>query len=388
MKPLRIAHVVPCYLPAVEYGGTVRCVATLAKAQADLGLEITVHTTNARGMASTTPEAPGWKDVNGVPVCYAEAMWPRSFFLAPKLVIDLAHTLSRGVDLVHLHGLWVFSTAAGSRLCEVRGVPFVVTPHGALSRWALAHKSLKKSVYFRLIERSTLNHAAFIHFATQTEQAEAPSIGSEVVIPNPIPLDDFLSVAPLTSRRPLRLIVVGRVHPVKGFDLLLPALARARARGCDCRLTVAGPDEAGYLATVKALVLEHGLGAMVDFTGRLEPRELPAALAEASALVMASHQESFGMAAAEAMAAARPVIVSSRVSIADDVARAACGLVSDHDVASLAACIEQLYERADELPAMGARGRVYAREHFSPDRVAKATVRAYEDVIEAKHATG
>ena len=221
------------------------------------------------------------------------------------------------MDIVHLHCLWVSSTVLGARICEVLGVPYVVGPRGCLNRWALDQKRWKKRAYMALAEARTLRKAAGLHF---TSAAERDEVGSDVrvlphvVVPNAIRLDDLLDI-PLLDGVPevMKFLIVGRIHPVKGFDVLLPALAAVRRAGHEFTLAVAGGDEGGYEATVRRLAAEHGVAGRITFLGRLDRPQLAEQLARATAVLVPSYQESFGMAAAEGMAAARPVVVAEGV---------------------------------------------------------------------------
>jgi len=384
MKGLRIAHVAPCYWPAIEFGGPVRSIANLARAQTELGHEVVVHTTNLRGAVEESPVSPGWHDVDGVRVHYAQGMVPRSYFTAPGLPGALFRTLSADIDIVHLHGLWVFTTLIGARLSEVMRVPFVVAPRGSLNRWARSHKQWKKLAYLRLVEQRTLERAAAIHFTTSAERDEFDSPLPSVVVPNAIGLEGLLGIAPVHPKGSLRLLIVGRIHPVKGFDLLLPALAAARDEGCALDLTVAGPDEGGYEATVKRLVREHRLDDVIRFTGKLERPELAEEFARADAVIVPSHQESFGMSAAEGMASARPVVVSERVNIATEVAEADAGIVAPHSVDGIARGIVALDRQRSELRAMGERGRAYVVDTYAPEAVATAMVERYRELMDRR----
>ncbi len=380
MKPLRIAHVAPCYWPAIEFGGPVRSVGSLARAQTELGHDVVVHTTNQRGSVAETPVTPGWHEVDGVRVHYAASMTPRGYFMSPGLATALWTTLRHGADIVHMHGLWVFPTLAGARACEVRGVPYVVAPRGALNRWARKHKQWKKQAYLRLVETRTLARAAAIHFTTAAERDEFDSPLPSFVVPNPIRLDGLLDVKPVDPEAPLRLLIAGRIHPVKGFDLLLPALAAARDEGCAFELTVAGPDEGGYASTVRSLAQRHELTSLISFTGKLDRPQLAKAFEHASAVIVPSHQESFGMSAAEGMASARPIVASERVNIAAEIASAGAGIVAQHSVEGLKRGLLELDERRRQLREMGERGRAYVVETYAPDAVGAAMVEAYREL--------
>lgn len=104
-------------------------------------------------------------------------------------------------------------------------------------------------------------------------------------------------------------LFVGRLDPIKGLDRLLAAFARL-PRSMPARLVVVGgdPSEGKPLKAFHDMVQAQGLGDRVVFAGRVDQGRLPAFYAATDALVMASHYESFGLVALEALASGRPVI--------------------------------------------------------------------------------
>jgi glycosyltransferase involved in cell wall biosynthesis len=90
-------------------------------------------------------------------------------------------------DVAHLHALFSYSTAAGAWSAARAGVPYVVRPLGTLNRVGMEqyHRTLKR-VSFSLVERRILERAAYLHFTSEAERAQAEAAGvrqRSVVIP-------------------------------------------------------------------------------------------------------------------------------------------------------------------------------------------------------------
>jgi glycosyltransferase involved in cell wall biosynthesis len=288
-------------------------------------------------------------------------------------------------EIVHIHGLWTFSTASASRICTLRRAPYVLSPRGALLGYAISQKYIKKKIYRFLVEDWTVRHAAMLHFTAEHEREGGPgryrSIPS-VVVPNPMDLDDLLAVPePEKSPHGFSLLICGRIHKTKGFDLLIPALARARKDGFDIRIRIAGGDEGGYRGEVEAMARDHAVEDLLQFTGNLDKDELVVEYAKASGLIMPSYQENFGMSAAEAMSAARPVIVSDTVGIAGEVELVDAGIVTKLDSSNIAEAMIRLARDPDLRSRMGKNGRNAAREMYSREAVAGKLVDAYREVV-------
>jgi glycosyltransferase involved in cell wall biosynthesis len=305
---------------------------------------------------------------------------------APALVPWLWRNVP-GFDLVHVHLLWSFPGMLASAVCRARGVPHVVSPHGALDPWALEQRALEKKLFLAAGERRNLETAAFLHFTTGAERAVAPGWARALpaeVIPLAVDAAPFLALGRGGARASSReVLLLARVHPMKGFDVLLPAWRRVVAAEPRARLVVAGRDEGGYRARVEALAEAAGVAATVVFTGHLDERGREEVLARAALLVAPSHRENFGLAVAEAMAAGLPVVVSDRVNICDDIAAAGAGEVVPLAAEPLAAGILRLLGDPVARAAMGARGRALVAERYAPAAVGAAMRAAYEGLLAA-----
>jgi glycosyltransferase involved in cell wall biosynthesis len=273
---------------------------------------------------------------------------------------------------------------AAARLCERHGVPYVLSPRGSLDPWALRQKRLKKAAYMLLLERRTLLRAALLHFTAEDERKAAPPRyrgRPHAVVPNCVELESLLGLDRAEGLAPApEVLILGRIHLMKGFDVLIPALRTVVDSGSPVRLVVAGNDEGGYRAKVERLVSAYGLQERVSFLGEVAGEHKAAALRRAALLVAPSYRENFGMAVAEAMAAGLPVIVSDRVGIAPDIAGSGAGLVVPVESRALADAISRLLSQPALRAAMGQRGREVVRARYSGPAVARAMLGAYERV--------
>jgi len=122
-----------------------------------------------------------------------------------------------------------------------------------------------------------------------------------------------------------RLLCVGAVTPLKGQDLLLDALATVDDPDWRCVFAGALDLDPEFVARLRRLADERGLGDRVCFTGPLVADELDRAYAEADVLVLASRAETYGMVVTEALARGLPVIAGEVGGVPEAIGRAADG---------------------------------------------------------------
>jgi glycosyltransferase involved in cell wall biosynthesis len=149
----------------------------------------------------------------------------------------------------------------------------------------------------------------------------------------------------------VRFAFVGAARPLKGFDLLLEALAQVRAGHPDTTLAVFG--DAGAVPAAPG----------VERHGHLDHARLATELARCDCLVLPSRFDSFGLVVLEAMACGLPVIVSSGAGAAECVDGATGWVVPMGDRAALAGAMLRCVERRAELPILGAAARRVAEQH-------------------------
>lgn len=291
-------------------------------------------------------------------------------------------------DLVHIHGIWSPALAKRWLYWRMRNVPCVVSSHGMLEPWALAHKCLKKKVAWHIYQRFILNRVAVLHATSVREADNLRQLGLKVpilMIPWGIAMPDkreagaekvrFVGETPtlIESRTAL---FVGRIYPVKGLPLLVEAWAKVRPRGW--KVKIVGPDEAGHRAEVEALIHQAKLEADFEFTGAMAGEALRKTYEYADLFILPSHTENFGLVVGEALAHGLPVITTQGAPW-ELLETARCGWWAPVSVDGIAAALDDATRRSpEELIAMGERGRAVVAERFSWDLIATQFVECYQ----------
>ncbi len=179
--------------------------------------------------------------------------------------------------------------------------------------------------------------------------------------------DIFRAAHPETRGRRL-VLFLGRLNFKKGSStiFLVEAFARLARQRDDIRLILAGPDADGYGSLVRSwLQTAVGVADRASFPGMLVGPMKLAALREAELFVLPSYSENFGVAVIEALASARPVVISNRVNLWRDVVAASAGLVVGCDAGEVATAIQTLLDDPPRARTMGERGRRLVAERFS-----------------------
>jgi glycosyltransferase involved in cell wall biosynthesis len=372
---IRVVHVCAYFAPAFVYGGPPRSILGLCAAQQHAGLDVRVVTTTANGDDELPEDANAMYD--GVPVQYCARAWPRSVFRAPSLGVAV-RTLLASTDVVHLHGLWnaaIWAAAAEARRARR---PYVLSPRGMLSPAALAHDAWRKRAAYLAFDRAVIRDAAAIHATSRRELDELASrfgASRTCYASNGVVLSTSDTTDSCETRRQFGLgsgplvLFLGRVHPIKRLDLLATAFARVRQQHPESRLVIAGPDEDGYRSKLAPLFVPFG--DAVTWTGAVAEPEKRKLLDACSMLVLCSDSESFGMSAAEAMGASKPVVVTKGCPW-PEVDSHETGFWVEQSAGAIADGISTILSDPRRAIEMGQRGRALIEERYTwPKAVAQ-----------------
>ena len=287
-----------------------------------------------------------------------------------------------GFDLVHIHGLWTPALHRVARDCRVKGVPYVVSPHGMLDPWALGVKKWKKRLAMALYQRRDLEGAAAFHVTAAPEERSVRAQGLSqpcFVVPNGVALPREMPPRMAGGDGCRTAIFVSRLHPGKGLLTLAEAWARVRPAGWVMK--VAGPDSYRHQAEVVARLETLGIRDQWQFAGMLDDEEKWKAYRSADLLVHPSVSENFGITVAEGLAAGLPALATKGAPWGE-LASERCGWWIDVGVEPLAAALREATTMDDAARAvMGARGRALVEAKYLWPGIGRAMAAAYENIL-------
>lgn len=166
---------------------------------------------------------------------------------------------------------------------------------------------------------------------------------------------------------PVRIGSLGRLHPVKGYDVLIDALALLPDGLPKPQVIIAG--EGAERDHLRQRADAAGVG--IDLAGySANPRDFLAGL---HLYVQPSRSEGLCVAAHEAMQAGLPVIASAVGQLPYSIAAGRNGLtVPPGDATALAAALADLLGRPEHLATLGGQARADVLDRFSPERFREA----------------
>jgi glycosyltransferase involved in cell wall biosynthesis len=310
---------------------------------------------------------------------------PNNFGYSPRLVAALRDAK---LDLMHIHGLWMYPSIASSRWARLERKPYLVTTHGMLDPWAVQNSRARKRLAGWLYQDAQLRKATCLQAVTMSEVRAIRAYGLE----NPICLIPYGIDMPSKGNNTAELLqgtkellYLGRIHPKKGLINLLNAWHILHQAGKDqirgWILTIAGWDQEEHEGELKALSSRLGLQQTVRFVGSKFGQAKDSAYSTAHAFILPSFSEGLPVAALEAWSYNLPVLLTPECNIPEGFeARAAIQIGTDPE--KIAHGISQLVAmNDDERRAMGLRGREFVEKCFSWRRIAGQMYLVYRWIL-------
>lgn len=234
---------------------------------------------------------------------------------------------------------------------------------------------------------AVLRRVDLVHCVSDAMAGTVARYGADpdkVLVERPaVPVADL---APLAERRrdhdgPLRVLSIGRLQWVKGFDDALRAMARlvASGRPVEYRIVGEGPDR----EKLTFLIDELGLGGSVTLVGVQSQAEVRDQLVWADAMVLSSLSEGISNAVLEAMAAGLPVVSTDCGGMVEVIDSGTDGFVVP--VGDVAAMADQLGRLADDPALRASIGRAAAARavaSFDLERQVRGFVAAYGRLLD------
>jgi glycosyltransferase involved in cell wall biosynthesis len=300
-KPIRILMVTPRYFP--DMGGVETHVAEVSRRLARAGADVSILTTDRTG------RLPASEQIDGVTIRRVRA-WPaqRDYYFAPGIARVMA---DEAWDVVHCQSYHTLVAPLAMLAAKRANIPYVVTFHGGghSSRIRTALRGGQWALLRPLLARANrLIAIAKFEIALYSSRLRLPS-DRFVFIPNGADLarSPEATLAPTDGTL---IVSVGRLERYKGHHRAITALPELLKVRPDARLRIVGAGP--YESDLRRLA--HNLGVLdrVEI-GPIPPTDrqgMAAVLASAALVTLLSDYETHPIAAIEALALGRPVLVS------------------------------------------------------------------------------
>jgi L-malate glycosyltransferase len=376
--PVRLLKIVPTLL----CGGTENQAVTLARSLHEQGFSLEVACLRRLG--------PFVNEINNRGIPLSEYAFPGFYsFAALVQKARLArHIAKRRIDVMHSYNF--YGNVFGILPAKLASTPVVIASIRDRGAYLTPMQKRVQRFVCRFADCVLVNAEAVKEWL-ESEGYEPSKI---VVIPNGVEMSRFAN-PPQRDRVRDELgiprdapvvIVISRLTRQKGLEQFLEAAAILAPRFPDARFVIVGyakPAEQDYENILKTQADRLGITGRVTFTGLRE--DVPDLLAAATVSVMPSLNEALSNVLLESMAAAAPTVATRVGGTPEAIVDGVTGiLVEPGDSVALAEGIARLLENPQLAAHLGRSARQAVQEHYSAEKMVRATERLYLDLLARK----
>lgn len=269
--------------------------------------------------------------------------WPAKAFAIPYRLAAYLPTINRirrgRYDVVHIH--WLAHGIAG----VLSGQPFFAQAHGSD-----LHLNMRNPVY-RWLTRAVLRNAKRVFYVTPNLRRYLAGFEPKLrYLPNPVDVDGLAPKAFPTELN--RALIFARLDPVKGVDLIFPAVERL-SQLVEVTALDWGPLARGY---------RHSYSRWVRFVPAVAHRDIGPFLEQFDVVIGQMHQGILSLSEIEALAAGRPVITGIDPMLYEQDPPP---VIAAHSAGGIVEAIEQLRADPSALSKLARAGPEWVRRNHS-----------------------
>ena len=389
---MKILHVAHFFYPCLSAGGVVNASYQIARMQARDN-SVKVISSDACKDRLKCEGSRYDVDVDGINVDYFKNISNR-FKLATMLDTPLGAIFRiknqiRDFDVVHVHEHRQTLSIIACYFARRYGIPYVVQAHGSVLPFF--QKEGLKNIFDKVFGFKILHGASKVFALTEVEKEQYLKMGVEEdrieIVPLGINIEEYSDLPEEgifrekfnISKDDKLIIFIGRVHEIKGLDLLIDAFKELADSESDVKLAIVGPDD-GYMDALNLRIAECDLSDKVIVTGPLYKSEKQEALVDCDLFVMPSKYESFTTSGLEAMACGKPLVLTKNNHIHDWV-DGSVGLACDDDKMSLKDAMAEVLFDEELSKKFGMNGRRLIQEKYNWDMINEQILNIYESII-------
>lgn len=287
-------------------------------------------------------------------------------------------------DLVVFHELYRPQYLKIYKTLIKENIPYVIVPHGGLSKHFQRIKWLKKKAANLLLFGRFFRHARAIQCLSEGELKETAYKNAKKIGANAVDLPG--KVKQSFCQNGIKLVYIGRLQMYhKGLDLMVNAVKNIQSfmREKGCKLSIYGPDHKGRFAKLNKLIVDSGVSDIISLNPPVFGEEKENALLGSDIFIQTSRADTTPTGVLCALSYGLPTILTEGTSLAGFVSEQNAGWACATDVKSISeAIVKAIDERA--LLAEKSQNAIAAIEkHYCWDSVAKEIVDQYKVLIKS-----
>lgn len=266
------------------------------------------------------------------------------------------------------------------RECLRRNIPYIVIPHGCLTKKSQKKNRLKKTIANKLLFNKFIYKSLSIQYLNANEKKESVIKDHKYIISgNGVDIQKKRNKCGNKN-----LVYIGRYSiRTKGLDLLVDTVAAHRKWFLDngVRICLYGRDSGNDYAKLKAMILDNNVDDVISLGDSVYGDEKKKILLSACAFVQPSRWEGEPIGVLEALSYGLPCIVTYNTTLGKYINENHCGIGVDFNREKLFEAIKKMFED-EKFRNACAKNTVVVERDYDWGRVIKKCLAEYTNLLD------
>lgn len=320
----------------------------------------------------------GFINVNNIKI---EGVTNQFEFAVPFNVCTLPIPFNKP-DLVVFHETYQAEYLKIAKNIRINKIPYIIIPHGELTKEAQKKKWLKKKVANFLLFNKFINGASAIQCLSQSELettkfGKKKFIGTNGIDMPKIRKNDF-------NENKINFTYIGRLDPFhKGIDLMIKAIALRKDLLLEnnCLFNLYGPDRFGWGDEIRKMISENGIENLVQLHSEVSGAKKEDILIDTDVFIQTSRFEGMPMGILEALSYGLPVLITEGTTLGSCVREYNVGWVADTAIESIAKSFEKVIEERADFKEKSQQAIKLIEENFEWNKIAFQAIQKYSEGV-------
>jgi glycosyltransferase involved in cell wall biosynthesis len=285
-------------------------------------------------------------------------------------------------DIVVFHEVYKKEYIRIARDLVKKKIPYIIFPHGSLTKGAQQKKLVKKKIGNLLLFNNFINSSRAIHCLTEGEKFETDWVVEKFVEPNGIGLPT--KTKQTFSKTETTMIYIGRLDAFhKGLDIMAEAvkISAEFMRRNKCKVYIYGPDTEGQYERLSALIKEKDIADIMIPNSAVTGEKKEQLLMEADIFIQTSRFEGVPGGILEALSYGVPCLVTQGTNMGELVKKNSAGWVAETDAEDVAEKMRTAVTERKAWKEKSENAKKLVSENFDWAKIAKETLKAYSEYL-------
>ena len=285
-------------------------------------------------------------------------------------------------DIVVFHEIYRPEFISIYKELNNRSIPYIVVPHGSLTKQAQSRKFLKKFVGNLLLFNKYVKNAKALQYLSANEKEKSIVKKENFICGNGIEIPESYKTE--FCKNGVKLLYIGRLEiEIKGLDMLVKAVKESRQifEKNNCKLYIYGPDYDGMYTRLESLISENKVNDLIYLNSAITGEEKEAEILSADYYIQTSRSEGMPMGIIEALSYGVPCIVTKGTGLDKAISDYDAGYSCETSVEGIVSVLSEALNNCSFIEQKSFSARNLAKEKYDRNIIAQQAVETYKRFI-------